>query len=255
MKKRYYILTAVIAYLVFLLVTIPAQFVSHMVNNNTPITMQGVSGTLWHGKAYLISINNTAQLNNTEWSFNAWKLFIGQLAADITTQYAENDVRTELGSSFSGRFFINDLTAKVSADNIAQLANIPMAQLSGMLSLNIEHAQWKQHELPLAYGQINWQNATVTVADTASLGNISILLGESAQQLLSADIKNQGGDIKIDGKLELVPEADFSLDITLTPTASANNNIRQSLAMFAQRQSNGGYSVKKSGSLKQFGLM
>jgi general secretion pathway protein N len=255
MKKKYYILTAVIAYLLFLLTTVPAQFVTRIISENSPVTMQGVSGTLWHGTAYLVSIRDSVQLQKTEWSFSPWKLLIGQLAADIKTQYEGSKLQAELGLSLLGRYFVNDLTGQVTANNIAQLASIPLAQLSGMISLNIEHAQWKPGELPSATGEIKWQDATVTVADTASLGNIAITLGESEQQLLVADIRNKGGDIKIQGKMELIRETDYSLEITLAPLASANNNIKQSLGMFASRQANGEYLLKKSGSLHQFGLM
>jgi len=121
--------------------------------------------------------------------------------------------------------------------------------------VNIEHAQWRQGELPSASGEIKWRDAAVTIADTASLGNVSMVLGESEQQQLIASISNQGGDIAIEGTIELIPEADYSLNITLTPTASANNNIKQSLGMFAKRQANGEYQLKKSGSLNQLGLM
>lgn len=250
MKKRHYFLTAVISYFVLLIITIPAKPVVELINDNSPVTVQGVSGTLWNGKAYMISMDNI-QLTKTEWSFSLWKLFIGKIAIDVNSHYLNNDIAAELGTSFIGRYFVNDLSAKIAAHEIAQLANIPMAQLDGMISLDIEHAQWKQGELPLATGEIKWTDATITVAETASLGNISILLSESEQQLLNAEIKNQGGDIKINGTAELVPEADYAVDIKLVPTATASNNIRQSLGLFARKQPNGEYSLKKSGSLNQ----
>ena len=250
MKKRYYFLTAIFSYFVLLIATIPASPIVAMLNDNGPVTMRGVSGTLWTGKAYTISINDI-QLEKTEWSFSLWNLFTGKIAIDIDTHFSDNKITAQLGSSFLGRYFINDLSAKIAAHEVAQLANIPLAQLDGMISLDIEHAQWKQGELPLAIGEIKWTDASVTVADTASLGNISIVLSESDQQLLNAVIKNQGGDIKINGTAELVPEADYSVEMKLLPTATANNNIKQSLGMFAQKQPDGGYLLKKSGSLNQ----
>ena len=251
MKKRSYIITAIVSYLVFLTATIPASMFSSLLEDNSPVKLQGISGTLWQGKASSISIDNTIRLQTTRWSFSPWKLFIGQIALDIETRYMDNDIRSEIGTSFLGRYFINDLSAKILAKDVAQLADIPLAQLSGLIALDIEHAQWKQGELPIATGIINWKDATVTVADTASLGNVSITLSESDQDLLNAEIKNQGGDIKISGTAELVPEADYAVDIKLTPTASANNNIKQSLGLFAQRQNNGDYILKKSGPLNQ----
>ena len=255
MKKRVYIFVAVASYLILLIATIPASLITNAVNDRSVVTIQGISGSLWNGKAYIIVINDNIELKNTKWSFSLWKTLIGKIAIDINSQYLDNDISAEIGTSFLGRYFINNLKAKISAQEAAQLANIPLVQLSGLISFNIDHAQWKQGELPLATGVINWNNAEVTVADTASLGNVSITLSESEQQLLNADIKNQGGDIKVNGTAELVPEANYAVNIRLLPTASASDNIKQSLGLFAKKQSNGEYLLNYSGPLNQMGLI
>ena len=250
MKKKYYLLTAVASYLLLLIATIPANQITGLINENSPVNIQGTSGTLWQGKAYSITTNNIT-LKKTTWSFNIWQLFIGNVSIDIKTHLLDNDITTEVGTSFIGRYFVNNLSAKFSAAKAAQLANIPLAQLDGTISLNIENARWKQGEAPVATGEITWTDAKITVADTASLGNIQILLTESDQELLNAEINNQGGDIKIDGTAELAAESNYSLDVTFSPTASAKNNIKQSLGLFAKKQPNGKYVLKKSGSLNQ----
>jgi general secretion pathway protein N len=250
MKTKYYFLTGIFSYLIFLVATIPAKPVTDLLTNNSTVIIQGVSGTLWHGKAYMILANNM-QFKKTSWSFEPWQLFTGKIAADINTHFLENKISTELGTSFNGRYFVNDLSANISAREIAQLANLPLAQIDGMIDINIKHAHWKQGELPLADGEIKWHNASVTVAETASLGNVIITLSESEKQLLTAKIQNQGGDIKIHGTAALVPEKNYTVDIKLLPTATANNNIRQSLGFFAQKQPNGEYRLNKTGSLDQ----
>jgi len=255
MKKKHYIFIAIAAYFIFLIATIPAKPVIDLLNDNTPINMQGISGTIWNGKAYVTVINGNTTLKNTRWSFSLWKLIVGQLAADIHSRYLGNDIDAEIGVSLLGSFFANNLKTKISANEVAQLANIPLAQLSGLISIDIEHARWKRGELPSATGLINWKKATVTVADTVALGNVNITLSESEQELLFADIKNQGGDISITGTAELVPEANYAIDIKLSPTASTSSNITQSLGMFAKKQPNGNYVFKNSGPLNQTGLM
>jgi len=251
MKKRVYIVTAIAAYFTLLVATIPARTVSNIINQNSPVKIQGASGTIWQGEAFSIVINNSTQLRQNSWSFNAWKLLIGKIAIDVDTQYINNNINSEIGVSFLGRYFINDLKTKISAQDLAQLAEIPMAQLSGMISLDIAHAEWKQGEMPLADGEINWKDATITVAETASLGDLSIVLSESEQQRLNAEIKNKGGDIRVSGTAELVSASEYAATVTLTPTESASNNIKQSLGLFAQKQNNGAYVLKKSGSLNQ----
>jgi len=255
MKKRVYIFTAVASYFILLIATIPASLITSTIDDSGIVAMQGVSGSVWNGKAYISSIDNRIKLKNTQWSFSPWKILIGKISIDINSQYLENDISAEIGASFLGRYFVNNLEAEIPAQEVAQLLNIPLVQLSGLISLNIDHAQWKQGELPLATGVINWNNAEVTVADTASLGNVTITLSESEEELLNADIKNQGGDIKINGTAELVPEANYAVSIKLFPAASASDNIKQSLGLFAEKQNNGEYLLKHSGALNQMGLI
>lgn len=251
MKKRYYYLTAAISYLILLIATIPATTVNTLLSDDSPVIFQGMSGTVWDGKAYSIQIDDTVKLGNTQWSLSAWQLLTGRASVQITTHYQSNLITSEIGSSFLGRVFVNNLNAELGANDVAQLAAIPLAQLDGLISLDIEHAEWKQGELPIANGQILWKNATVTIAEIASLGNVSITLGESENGQLKADLKNQGGDLRISGLAELTAEADYAVDIQLTPTASASNNLKKSIGLFAQKQKNGQYTLKKTGSLNQ----
>jgi len=255
MKKRYYFITAIASYFLFLIATVPAKPFVELLNDDGIVLIQGISGTLWEGKARIIDIDNIAQLDNTKWSLSGWKILLGEIAIDIDTQYSNRNITAEIGSSFLGRIFINNLSAEITAENVTKLANIPIAQLSGLIYIDIEHAHWKQGELPLATGTINWKDAIVTVAESASLGNITISLKESDDHFLTADIKNQGGDIRINGDAKLIPEADYVINISLLPTATANNNIRQSLKLFAKKQSNGAYLINNKGSLDQIGLL
>jgi general secretion pathway protein N len=251
MKKKYYYLTAVISYLVFLLTTIPANIINTVLGEDSPVILQGLSGTLWNGKAYSVSIDNSIKLQQTQWSLSAWKLLSGRVAIQTKTHYQNKLISAEIGSSFLGRVFVNDLRAQLKASDIAKISAIPMAQIDGLISLNIEHAEWKQGELPIASGQVLWKNASITVAETASLGDVNITLSESESGQLKADIKNQGGDINISGSAELSGDENYTVDVQLRPTASASNNIKNSLGFFAQKQKNGQYTLKKNGSLKE----
>lgn len=255
MKKRHYFFVAAISYCCILIATVPAKLISQFINENTPLSLQGVEGTIWTGKANTILINNDIHLDDTAWSVSAWKLLIGQVTANISTHYRDNEVITEAGTSFLGMFFINDLKTRLPVSEIAQLANIPLVQLTGAINIDIEHAEWKQGTLPIATGKIDWLSASVTVAETVSLGNISITLHESEKEQLRADIKNQGGDIIISGNGELIPAADYAINIKLSPTATASDNIKRSLGLFAEKQANGDFLLINSGSLNQIGLI
>ena len=254
MNKKHYFFITVFSYLLFLLATIPVGTVVKTINSNTSIDVRGASGTIWSGQAISISINKTIHLDNTEWSFSAWKLLIGHATFQISSHYDNKTIKGEIGSSFLGQYFIDDFTAKMAAGKLAELANIPLVQLSGEITFNIDHAHWKKDTLPLAIGTITWDSATITVADTVSLGKITIALSENDEQLLNAEINSKGGDILVNGNAALIPEANYTADIKLSPTSSANGNIKNSLALFAKKQKNGDFLLKKTGQLNQLGL-
>jgi hypothetical protein len=254
MKKKHYLLIVVFSYLFFLLSAIPASMVTKLINNDATVDMRGISGTIWKGEAVHISINNSIELNNTTWSFTIWKLLLGQFAFQASSYFDDKNIESEIGVSFLNKYFVNDLTATVSAEKVTELANIPLVQLSGNFKLLLDHAHWKRDELPLATGVITWNQATVTVSDTVSLGKITVTLSENDQQLLLANITNNDGDISVNGKAELIPEADYSVDIKLTPTASTSDNIKSGLGLFAKKQKNGDFLFKNTGQLSQLEL-
>ena len=254
MNKKHYFFIVIFSYLLFLIVTIPIGTIIKTINTNTPVDIRGASGTIWNGQAISISINQMIQLDNTEWSFTIWRLLIGQAAYQINSHYDKKIIESEVGSSFLGRYFINDLTAKITAEKLTTLADLPLAQLSGDITFNIDHAYWKKDTLPLAFGTITWDTAAITVADTVALGKVTIALSESDEQLLTGEINSKGGDILVSGKVGLIPEAKYSADIKLSPTSSANGNIKNSLSLFATKQKNGDFLFKKTGQLNQLGL-
>jgi general secretion pathway protein N len=250
MKKRHYLLIAVTAYLLFLVVSVPAYIIEKPVNNNTPLRIQAVSGSLWNGQAGSVRYNDI-ELEHTRWDISLWKIITGRISANIKTELNHQPVNAQVGSTFLGSVFVNDLKGLIAASDVARYANIPLAQLGGTFRLSIDHADWNPGDIPLANGVIEWNQASVTVADSASLGNVKIVLS-APDDTLNAKLSNTGGDISVKGDAQLTAEANYKLDLTLTPDRRAKPNIRQSLGMFAKRGPGGSYLLNKSGSLKDY---
>jgi len=253
MKRRYYLLIAILAYLSFTLAMFPAQPIVSLINDNTTATLGGVSGSIWDGRARSIDVEGV-RLSDTHWNMKAWKLLIGQAVMDIDTYLEDEAISGEIGASVTGTVFANTLNGRVSAETVTRLANIPMAQLAGMIDIAVEHISWSQGELPEVDGRLVWKDASVTVAETASLGDVSIVITQQDDSL-RADVNNNGGDIELNGDAALNPEAEYQANIRFKPTASASQNLRRSLGLFAEPQGDGTFLLKNSGSLKQLGLI
>lgn len=255
MRSRHYLLTGIIAYLVFLVATVPAAPVIGLVKDRIPVTFSNVSGTLWSGRAAAVTTRQNITLNSVEWSFLPSRLLLASIAVKVEAEYNSRPLHTRLSTGIGGKLEVNDLEMKIDAADIASLVSLPIGELSGIMQLRIETAYLEPGSVPSVKGTLNWSQASVTVAETAELGNVSVLIDESDESPLSASISNKGGHLSLNGTFAASAQGDYSLELNMKPNASADSNLSSSIAMFARKQRNGEFLFNNKGNLKQLGLM
>ena len=255
MRNRYYILTGIIAYFAFLIATIPAAPVIGMFKDRVPVTISNVSGTLWNGQAGTITSKRNITLENFEWSFLPWRLLLVKLAIDVSAEYNNRPITTRLSTGIGGQLAINDLSIKLDASEMSSFISLPIGELSGVFNIHINSAIITQGAVPRIDGTINWNQAAVTIAETADLGNVSVLINEDDDSPLVARITNKGGHLLLDGNFNTTPQGEYSVQLTMKPNATASSNLVSSIAMFAKKQRNGEFLLNNKGNLKQLGLM
>lgn len=255
MKPRYYVLTGVLIYALFLISSTPATIIQRFEEHFPQLKIQGPGGTLWNGHAQRLSISSRHIIDNPSWSFCGWRLLLGELCVDLNASYLDAPLAAQVSAGIGGTVNVNTLTAEVDAQKLGELIRLPIGKLSGTVSSDITTAAWRHGSVPSADGIITWKNAAITVAETASLGDVSIMLSESDEYPLTATINNKGGHIALNGHVNVLENGTYSLELNLVPNNQATNNIRNSLAMFARKQANGSFVLKNSGTLKQYGLM
>ena len=255
MRNRYYILTGIIAYFVFLITTLPAAPVIGLFKDDIPVTINNVSGTLWNGQAGSITTSKHVTLKNIEWSFVPWRLLLVKIAVDVNAEYSNSPLNARLSAGIGGNLAVHNLSMKLDASDIAALVSLPLGELSGEFSLRINTANFKPGTVPRVEGTLNWNQAGITVAETADLGNVSVLVTENDDSPLTANITNKGGDLSLNGSLTTTGQGEYTLQLNMKPNATASDNIVSSLAMFAKKQRNGEFVLNNRGNLKQLGLM
>lgn len=254
MRPRYYILVGIIAYCVFLISSIPAAPVIGMFKDRIPVTITNVSGSLWNGQANII-ITNKLILNNVQWSFLPLRLLLAKAAVNVNAEFNSNPMNSRLSVGLSGNLAVDELSMKLDATDVASLLVLPLGELSGEFLLRINNAIFQPGSVPRIDGTVNWLRAAVTVAETADLGNVSIVIDENDDSPLTASISNKGGQLLLSGNLTTDEMGEYALKLTMKPNASASGNLVNSLAMFAKKQPNGAFIIVNNGNLKQLGLM
>ena len=255
MRSRHYIFTGIIAYFVFLVATVPAAPVISIFEDRIPVTINNVSGTLWSGRAGAITTNKNLSLKNVEWSFLTWRLLLASIAINVNAEFNSNPIDARLSTGISGNLSVDDLNMKLDAADVASLVLLPVGELSGIFQLHIDNAYIEQGLVPRVNGILTWNQASVTIAERAELGNVSVLINEKDESPLSASISNKGGHLALNGTFTTSAQGEYSLQLSMKPNATASSNLSSSIAMFARKQSNGEFIFNNKGNLKQLGLM
>ena len=255
MKTRYYATAGLLTYILFLITSAPATTIYHFKDQFPKVSMQGLSGTLWNGHAQRVTIAPQYILDELDWSFCAWRLLTGELCLEIDANYQNKPLHSQIGTGLGGTLRARDLGTEVDAHMLGKLLGLPIGEASGMVSAQISSATWNRGSVPRAEGTITWSNAAITIAESAQLGTIIITITETDKYPMTAVISNKGGDIALNGHANIVEDGTYNLELDLSPTSKASNNIRNSLGMFAKKQAKGNFVFKNSGNLKQFGLM
>ena len=255
MRSRHYIITGIIAYFVFLVATVPAAPVIGVFEGRIPVSINNVSGTLWNGRANAITTNRNVTLNNVEWSFLPWRLLLASVAISVNAEFNDKPLDARLSTGISGSLSVDDLNMKLDAADAASLVSLPLGELSGTFQLHIDNAYIEQGQVPRVNGTLTWNQASITIAESANLGNVSVLINEKDESPLSGSISNKGGHLALNGTFTTTAQGAYSLQLSMKPNASASSNLSSSIAMFARKQGNGEFIFNNKGNLKQLGLM
>ena len=254
MKIKHYIITGILATSLFLIINIPAATIVDAVKDKIPqVKIQGVSGTLWQGSAQQITIQSKHIFKNIDWSVCLSHLLMAQACVELKATYKKNPLSGQLSIDLNEHIQAKNIKTSMSAKTLTQIIALPMGEIDGNFSVDLSELNWKQGETPSASGVIKWDNASITIAETAQLGNVTITLSETDKNPVNAKIINQGGDISIDATASISTTNEYSVDSIITPN-KASKNLRTSLGQFATPKPNGSFTFNNS-NLKQLGLM
>ena len=256
MKKRYYILIGVLSYLAFTLANVPASKIISLAKKNTdlPVNIYGTYGSLWNGGADKMMLQNSPDIDNLHWSINPAYMLLAQISGEIKASINKQNIIGQVNIGPTGELSAKDVRARMDASSVQELLQLPLGELGGTFIIDIASISGLDKTIPVIDANIKWQSANLTLAETLDLGHINMTINPDSDDQLKGTILNTKGQVTLDGKFTLNNNKSYSIDLRLVPQKSATENIRQSLGMFARRQNDGSYLLKKTGNLNEFGI-
>lgn len=236
---------AVCAYVVFLLIKLPAtQVLGHM-TLPPEVKLQGVKGTIWQGQASSAVLHGVP-VNNIKWSLDFWPLLIGNISATVSAgnirQLDEIAFNGQLSFS-SERMQMNDVQAYLPTNLMMTMIPLPFpVKAQGRFKVEINQLDYQQSCQALS-GNGQWLNASVAgLKGMIDLGNFTAAMAcENNNVVIRVNEPNRFG---LTAQANITADAKFSVNGRFKPDATLPEEVHQAAQFFGQQDAQGYYNLK-----------
>ncbi len=243
-----------VSFVVFLVATAPASLLAYTLHRTTPLQLQSVSGSLWHGSAQRV-VTPELQLGPLHWRLHGWHLLLGKvkLTLEIPAGTPNISGKGEVAVSILRKLSLADVSVQADAGWVFTQVALPLAA-DGRLDLQIETAEFRQQELPYLKAQLDWQQARIMYPQPYELGGYRVVLHpepETNPEYLLGEIKDLDSPLKIDGTIKVDKVGDYKLNARLTTAPNAAEIFRSTLRFLSEPAADGSVTIERNGNIFQ----
>ncbi len=245
------LLLILFVYVGFLIVKIPAAFAVQFLDADDELAsmlqLQGVSGTVWNGRADSARVK---QLNLTglEWDLNVLPMLLGNLDVDVEFKLGEGHGRANVALGLGGGVELSDLQARIPAQALMPLLYGFPVSLVGDFTANLDSVQIEQGQRFAAEGRLVWNGAGLSAPQAFSFGDLALKLepeGEGSKGVVS----DGGGALSVEGIIDVQPNGQYRMNLRLASRESGNSPLKSALGFLGRPDSQGKVTFNRSGRL------
>jgi general secretion pathway protein N len=266
---------AIAGYLFFLLYNLPAQHVVGWFSggNQLPLTLQGISGTVWSGEAEQVSYQRKP-LGQMEWHFKPSRLILGKLAYGIELKQAGQQLQGTFITGFGNSVRLEEVDALLLASQLPEwLRSLALITTGGAEDLLLANQLpgWLQQrqisvdgkvraqqldlaftdgQLTAAEGSLQWLEGAVRSPLNLSVGDLQAdLTTDEASGDITAAVRDLKGSVAIQADVSLKPDGNFQLKGKLKPGDKADPGLSGALQAIGRRQADGTILINYAGKM------
>ena len=240
-------LAGVAAYLVILLITLPADRVVKLLEQYVVgLEMQSVSGTVFSFKAGHVLIQGLA-MGPVTWSLRPLPLLLGRLEYRFHLKDPAFQGTGVVGTGLGGQIYLNNLKAELKPDPwVNHFSPLPV-ETSGVVTLLIESMDFVDGFPRELSGHVDWADARIVEPVTMSLGHVEANFHSEGNTLLCR--LSGSGETALSGDFSLTQEGNYRLNLLVTPGTEVSSDIVDGLKTIGQARPGGAYLITDSGRL------
>jgi general secretion pathway protein N len=203
MKKLWPLLALGIgAFLLLALFTLPAKVVL-LFFQPPGVTLSGVSGTLWNGRAQAVR-SGQLHVGSVEWKLDVLRLFAGKLGADVKVTRTDGFAQGSIAAAPGGRLTLRAFNASLPVSALPP--NVVRGGWTGTLSLKLGQLTLENSWPVAATGTVEVTDLLGPANRPAALGNYKVVFpaeGAGTADALTGALTDTGGPLAVNGTVQL----------------------------------------------------
>jgi hypothetical protein len=230
-----YGLFGALAYLVWLLATLPAPLVySRFEADLAPLSLHPLSGTLWHGRASVIT-HGQRLAQSLVWKFNPWALVKARLELrwSIADPHVQGQGRAGL-MLIGGEYYLSDLEVRLPAKVLSTWLTLDPFVLGGALVLDVAMLAGNREGWHTVDGWLTWRDAAVEQPERIALGGLTLALSPYDTGGLLGKVRESKGPLAVAGELRLDTEGSWQIHADLAARPPEDARLKKMLQVFGR---------------------
>lgn len=213
MKKKIAILLGLFIFLVIAFT--PAKLLMSFMPERSPVTLTGISGSVWSGEISKVSAN---QLAFRDVLFSIDLLSLLMISPSVSLDIAGGDVSGTLvfhkTDDLSKNMQMSDVNVNFSGDILKSFMPMPGLEVNGDFRTNDLTFATENRRPKSVDGTLRWQNAKVSYAGQSfDLGDFVVqATTDEEKKLITANILKSKNALDLQGKVTLQPNGMVEID-------------------------------------------
>ena len=240
-KNIRYIFIIVALYLFFLIINLPANISLSVINLPKSISISSVSGTVWSGKAKKLSYSGI-ELGAVSWELHPINLFIGEISVDISIVNDKQYITTLANVSPSGKIELEETRFLIDLSSLQPLTYGMPFSYAGIASGYFPVSFFQKNEYVGINGKLSLSGMSMISPQHQSFGDFIINFRAENEGATSGQIKDNGGQLNIDGRLSINKIGQFNVSAMLAARESGSS-LERALSFLGRKDSSGRYQL------------
>ena len=245
-----YGLLGLAAFLLFLLLRVPANLVTGQVGTRlSDFSVQDVEGTATEG-TMLGARWRGARIERLTWRWRPLALLTGRLEFSLQVDDPEIKLTGNAALGLNRKVRFRDLTGRLPLARLGSLTGAASPPLQGIAEFTLRELDVNAAGRPLAaYGVVQLLNLRTTLGQPLNVGDFVVQLDSAGAEGIQGTIKDDKGPLALAGTLSLSPDGRYRFDGQAGIRDAGNQALRQALNLLGPPGGDGRWTLKFSGVL------